>query len=81
LSRLARIKISISALYANERFEAARQYSILHLERIVGNSWRWDFFLLVRHPSRDEDEKAAALIRPAAAIDTGRSNIAAIKLA
>jgi hypothetical protein len=28
----------IYAPYAKERFEAARQHSILHLERIVGNS-------------------------------------------
>jgi hypothetical protein len=32
------MKISIYAPYAKERFETARQYSILHPERIVGNS-------------------------------------------
>jgi hypothetical protein len=31
------VKILIYAPYANERFETARQHSILHLERIVGN--------------------------------------------
>jgi len=31
------MKISIYAPYARERFETARQYSILHPERIVGN--------------------------------------------
>jgi len=31
------MKISIYAPYAKERFEAARQHSILHPERIVGN--------------------------------------------
>src|SRR5438876_6585461 len=36
--RLARMKISICAPYAKERFETARQHSILHPERIVGNS-------------------------------------------
>jgi len=36
--RLARMKISICAAYAKERFETARQHSILHPERIVGNS-------------------------------------------
>src|SRR5207237_8446861 len=35
--RLARMKISIYAPYAKERFETARQHSILHPERIVGN--------------------------------------------
>ena len=38
--RLARLKISIYAPYAKdakERFETARQHSILHPERIVGN--------------------------------------------
>src|SRR3989449_10555561 len=35
--RLARMKISIYAPYAKERFESARQQSILHPERIVGN--------------------------------------------
>src|ERR1700730_991367 len=44
--RLARMKISICAAYAKERFETARQHSILHPELIVGNSWRWDFFCL-----------------------------------
>jgi hypothetical protein len=33
--RLAGMKISIYALYAKERFEIARQHSILHPERIV----------------------------------------------
>jgi hypothetical protein len=32
------MKISIYAPYAKERFETARQRSILHPERIVGNS-------------------------------------------
>jgi hypothetical protein len=32
------MKISIYVLYAKERFETARQHSILHPERIVGNS-------------------------------------------
>jgi hypothetical protein len=32
------MKISIYALYAKGRFEKARQHSILHPERIVGNS-------------------------------------------
>jgi hypothetical protein len=32
------MKISIYAPYAKERFEIARQHSILHPERIVGNS-------------------------------------------
>jgi hypothetical protein len=36
--RLARIKISIHAPYAKERPETAGQHSILHPERIVGNS-------------------------------------------
>ena len=36
--RLARMKISIYAPYAKERFETAYQYSILHPERIVGNT-------------------------------------------
>src|SRR5438876_4284036 len=36
--RLARIKISICAPYAKERFETARQHSILHPERMVGNT-------------------------------------------
>jgi len=40
------MKISVYAPYANERFETARQRSILHLERIAGNSQRWDFFCL-----------------------------------
>jgi hypothetical protein len=31
------MKISIYAPYAKERFETARQHSILHPERIVGN--------------------------------------------
>jgi len=31
------MKTSIYAPYAKERFETARQHSILHLERIVGN--------------------------------------------
>jgi hypothetical protein len=31
------MKISIYAPYAKERFETARQRSILHPERIVGN--------------------------------------------
>jgi hypothetical protein len=31
------MKISIHAPFARERFETARQYSILHPERIVGN--------------------------------------------
>src|SRR5438128_8974854 len=35
--RLARMKISIYAPYAKERFETARQHSILHPERIVAN--------------------------------------------
>jgi hypothetical protein len=35
--RLARIEISIYVPHAKERFETARQYSILHPERIVGN--------------------------------------------
>src|SRR3979411_471157 len=35
--RLARMKISIYAPDANERLETARQNSILHPERIVGN--------------------------------------------
>src|SRR5947209_19772961 len=35
--RPARMKISIYAPYAKERFETARQHSILHPERIVGN--------------------------------------------
>jgi hypothetical protein len=35
--RVARTKISIYAPYAKERFETARQRSILHPERIVGN--------------------------------------------
>src|SRR2546425_12049611 len=34
--RPARMKISIYAPYAKERFETARQHSILHPERIVG---------------------------------------------
>src|SRR5439155_10406802 len=36
--RLARMKISIYAPYAKERFETARQHSILHPERMVGNT-------------------------------------------
>jgi hypothetical protein len=32
------MKISIYAAYAKERFEIARQHSILHPERIVGHS-------------------------------------------
>ena len=36
--RLALMKISIYAPYAIERSETARQHSILHPERIVGNS-------------------------------------------
>jgi hypothetical protein len=36
--RLARTEFSIYALYATERLETARQYSILHAERIVGHS-------------------------------------------
>ena len=35
--RLARMKISIYAPYAKERFETARQHSILHPEGLVGN--------------------------------------------
>jgi hypothetical protein len=35
--RLAGMKISIYAPYAKEHFETARQHSILHLKRIVGN--------------------------------------------
>ena len=35
---VARMKISIYAPYAKERFETARQNSILHPERIVGNA-------------------------------------------
>jgi hypothetical protein len=31
------MKISICAPYAKERFETARQHSILHPEQIVGN--------------------------------------------
>jgi hypothetical protein len=34
---LARTKILICAPYSKERFETARQNSILHPERIVGN--------------------------------------------
>jgi len=33
------MKISIYAPYAKERFETARQHSILHPEQIVGNSY------------------------------------------
>jgi hypothetical protein len=33
------MKISIYAPYAKERFETARQHSILHPERIVGNPY------------------------------------------
>jgi len=32
------MKISIYAAYAKERFETARQHSILHPERMVGNT-------------------------------------------
>jgi hypothetical protein len=35
--RLLRLKISIYAPYAEERFETARQHSSLHPEGIVGN--------------------------------------------
>ena len=35
--RVAPMKISIYAPYTKERFETARQHSILHPERIVGN--------------------------------------------
>jgi hypothetical protein len=35
--RVARMKISIYAPYAKERFETAREHSILHPERILGN--------------------------------------------
>ena len=37
--RLARMKISIYAPYAKERFETARHHSILHPERIAGNPY------------------------------------------
>jgi hypothetical protein len=38
LSEKGWLKISVYAPYAKERFETARQYSILHPERIVCNS-------------------------------------------
>jgi hypothetical protein len=44
------LEVSIYLPYAKERFEKARLYSILHPERIVGNSQPWDFFLFARQP-------------------------------
>jgi len=52
------MKISIYAPYAKERFETARQHSILHPERIVGNSYPWDFLLRVHAKTSDDALRA-----------------------